>query len=80
MTNDLPKVMPDKRTSKFHRLFRDIRMDFLLYVLLVPGIVYFAVFKYVPMYGLIIAFTDYNIVSGFGGATWIGFGVFNDLF
>ena len=43
---------------------RSIRMDFLLYVLLIPGIVYFAIFKYAPMYGVIIAFKDYNIVSG----------------
>ena len=80
MTNNLTKVKQDKRTSKLHRLIRDVRMDFMLYVLLVPGIVYFAVFKYVPMYGLIIAFTDYNIVSGFGSSTWLGFAVFKDLF
>ena len=30
-----------------------------LYILTIPGIIYFAVFRYAPMYGLIIAFKDY---------------------
>lgn len=59
---------------------RSIRMDFLLYVLLIPGIVYFAIFKYAPMYGVIIAFKDYNIVSGLENAKWLGLGIFQDLF
>ena len=38
-----------------------------LYILTIPGIIYFAVFRYAPMYGLIIAFKDYvesQIVHG----------------
>ncbi|MBQ3168354.1 MAG: sugar ABC transporter permease, partial [Clostridia bacterium] len=55
-------------------------MDFLLYVMLLPGIIYFVVFKYAPMYGIIIGFSDYNIVSGFSDMPWVGFGIFEDLF
>lgn len=70
----------DKRFSKLRKLFRDVRMDFLLYVMLVPGLLYFIIFKYAPMYGIIIGFTDYNIVSGMDNAPWMGFGIFADLF
>ena len=62
------------------KLARDIRMGFLLYVMLLPGIIYFVVFKYAPMYGIIIGFSDYNIVSGFSDMPWVGFGIFEDLF
>lgn len=69
-----------RQNSYFKKLIRDIRYDLLLYVLLVPGLVYFIVFRYAPMYGIIIGFSDYNIVSGFSDAPWVGLGVFRDLF
>ena len=40
------------------------RKDFQLYLLLVLPIMYFIVFKYVPMYGAAIAFQDYSIFQG----------------
>ena len=69
-----------KRLTGWNSLMRSIRMDFLLYVLLIPGIAYFAIFKYAPMYGVIIGFKDYNIVSGLSNANWVGFAIFRDLF
>ena len=57
-----------------------LRMDTLLYVMLFPGIVWFLVFKYLPMYGVTIAFRNYNIFQGFANAPWVGFSVFRKLF
>jgi putative aldouronate transport system permease protein len=51
-----------------------------LYILLLPALVYYIVFKYVPMYGIIIAFKDFNFAKGIMGSAWIGFGNFNYLF
>ena len=43
-----------------------------LYVLLVPVLLHFAVFKFWPMYGVQIAFRQYNPVDGFAGSPWVG--------
>jgi putative aldouronate transport system permease protein len=43
-----------------------------LYVLLLPELIYFAIFKYIPMLGILIAFQDYNVVAGFWDSEWVG--------
>ncbi|PFG44290.1 putative aldouronate transport system permease protein [Isoptericola jiangsuensis] len=44
-----------------------------LYLMAVPGILYFLVFKYAPMGGLVVAFQDYLPFLGIGGSPWVGF-------
>jgi putative aldouronate transport system permease protein len=51
-----------------------------LYLLLIPGLAYFAVFRYAPMYGVTIAFQDYVPFLGFSGSHWVGFKQFQELF
>jgi len=51
-----------------------------MYLLALPGIVYFVLFKFVPMWGLLIAFMKYNPYAGIAGSEWIGFENFIDLF
>ncbi|MFG1700069.1 ABC transporter permease [Nonomuraea sp. NPDC049309] len=51
-----------------------------LYLMLLPGLVYFIVFKYVPMRGLQIAFQDFVPFLGYSGSEWVGFKHFVDLF
>ncbi|MCR5032447.1 MAG: ABC transporter permease subunit [Lachnospiraceae bacterium] len=43
-----------------------------LYLLLMPGIVLTVIYKYIPMYGVQIAFRDYNPMQGFGGSPFVG--------
>lgn len=50
-----------------------------LYFLLIPGILFFAIFKYVPMYGLKIAFMDYNQYNP-AASQWVGLAQFVKLF
>jgi putative aldouronate transport system permease protein len=52
----------------------------LLYLLLLPGLLYLFIFNYIPMYGVIIAFKDFHIVKGIIGSPWAGFQNFKDLF
>ena len=59
-------------------LKRDISMNWMLYALLIPGIVYVILFHYVPMYGVTFAFRDYSAVRGLGD--WVGMDVFNKMF
>jgi putative aldouronate transport system permease protein len=51
-----------------------------LYLLLAPGVAYFAIFKYAPMYGVTIAFQDYLPFLGFSGSPWVGLKHFHELF
>jgi putative aldouronate transport system permease protein len=51
-----------------------------LYLLLLPGVLYFAVFRYGPMYGVSIAFKDYVPFLGVNGSPWVGFQHFQDFF
>lgn len=43
-----------------------------LYVLMVLPVLYYFTFHYMPMYGVIVAFKDYNIVKGVMGSPWAG--------
>lgn len=51
-----------------------------LYFLLLPGLIYFIMFRYIPMGGLIIAFQEYSPFLGFGGSKFVGLGQFKAFF
>ncbi|MDR6881396.1 ABC transporter permease subunit [Bacillus sp. 3255] len=51
-----------------------------IYMLALPGILYFILFKFVPLWGLLLAFKDYNPYSGFWGSEWVGLNHFIQLF
>ncbi|MCS7463001.1 ABC transporter permease subunit [Paenibacillus doosanensis] len=59
------------------RLFRS-NLD--LYLILLPGLLFLLLFKYTPMYGIVIAFMDFNIFDGVSGSKWVGLDQFNKLF
>ena len=46
----------------------------------VPAIVYMVVLHFIPMFGIVMAFEDFNIVEGYFGSDWVGFQNFIDLF
>jgi putative aldouronate transport system permease protein len=60
--------------------FYAIRRDKYLYLLALPGILFFLVFKYVPMWGLSIAFKDYSPYQGILGSSWVGLEHFHRFF
>lgn len=51
-----------------------------LYALLSLPIMYFLIFRYGPMYGVQIAFKDFNLFQGINGSEWIGFDAFREVF
>jgi len=65
-----------KSSSILHQLIRNR----LLYLMIFPGLIYFVVFKYLPMGGLVIAFQDYQPYQGITGSPWVGFKHFVRLF
>lgn len=57
-----------------------LRSYWQLYVLVLPAIIYFFVFNYLPLYGIQIAFKDYKAVKGIAGSSWVGFKHFINFF
>jgi putative aldouronate transport system permease protein len=55
-------------------------MDRWLYLMLLPGIVYYLLFKYGPMWGIVVAFQDYSPFLGITGSKWVGLKHFIRLF
>lgn len=62
----------DPLTRRSPSLWSRIVRHWQLYVLLAPAIIYLIVFKYWPMYGVQIAFRNYNPIDGFMGSEWVG--------
>ncbi|WP_428863002.1 ABC transporter permease [Clostridium sediminicola] len=54
-----------------------IRKDWLLYVMLLPSIIYFIIFHIIPLFGMVLAFQDYRII---GDNIWVGLKHFRVLF
>lgn len=56
------------------------RRAFPIYFMILPGLLFFVVFKYVPMFGIAIAFMDYSPFKGVTGSEWVGWAHFDRLF
>ncbi len=61
------------------RLIKDIRMHKGAYLIVLPVVVFYILFHYRPMYGLIIAFKNYSPAKGIMGSSWAGFKHFEDF-
>ena len=70
-------AVPTKPRS---RLGRDLFRDRYLYLLLLPVIAWFIIFRYVPMHGVIIAFKDFRFFDGIWGSEWVGLRHFERMF
>ncbi len=66
--------------SAMEKFVKIVKEDWQIYVLLAPLMIWLAVFSYKPMYGLLIAFQDYNLYKGMSGSKWVGFANFETLF
>lgn len=69
-----------KETKSGTRLFKGIKRDFFLYLLMLPGILFLILFKLVPMYGLLISFQEYSPYLGVFNSDWVGFEHFHRFF
>lgn len=57
-----------------------IKRDIILYLMLIIPVAYILLFKYGSMYGIQIAFKDYNMFSGLSGSQWNNFATFKEIF
>lgn len=68
-----PRTAARIRTNFFIR-------DWQLYLLITLPLIYFLIFKYTPMMGVMIAFKEYNMFKGIFHSPWIGFATFREIF
>ncbi len=68
-----------KFINKVKMFGRIIKKDWDLYLLLIPGVIWFLMFAYKPMVGLRTAFYDYNLFKGISGSTFVGLQNFKDF-
>ncbi len=67
-------------TDKQHKKRKKSDMNWGLFFLSLPGLLFILLFIYVPMFGIIIAFKDFRYDLGFFGSPWVGFKNFEFLF
>lgn len=70
---------PLRKKKTAHSLL-SLKRHKLLYLMILPGFLYFVIFKYLPMGGMIIAFQDYQPYLGITGSPWVGLKHFIRLF
>jgi len=58
---------------KRQRMWKNFLRDKYLYLLALPGLLFFLLFKYVPMWGVLIAFKNFSPYTGFWNSPWVGF-------
>lgn len=69
-----------KKRSKLRLLGKDLRRYSDAYVLVIPVVLYYLLFDYKTMYGVIIAFKDFRPGLGIWGSEWVGLRNFMDFF
>ena len=75
----MAKKMLDERYHSMS-LGKKIAYHKYIYLILLPAIIYLLIFKYQPMYGLIIAFKEFRAGKGIMGSPWVGLEHFRNLF
>lgn len=83
----LQKVMPsglEKRKTTKKSWVQEwqvaLKRDKYLYLLAAPGLLFFLIFKYVPLWGLLLAFKNYSPYLGFWDSEWVGLKYFHEFF
>lgn len=61
-----------KKMSFFQRLWENMKKNWILYAMILPVAIYYIIFAYAPMYGIQLAFKDYQVKEGIMGSPWVG--------
>jgi putative aldouronate transport system permease protein len=80
MDQNNPQPAAVKTKSSQNRYLFNLRKHWMLYLMALPGVMYFIIFKYVPLGGSMIAFQNYQIMKGIFSSPWVGFDNFTFLF
>ncbi|WP_409346174.1 ABC transporter permease [Paenibacillus sp. MBLB4367] len=61
-------------------ILRQLKRDRTFVLLFAPVLLYYILFKYVPMFGIFISFMDYNVFKGIAGSPWVGLKYYKQFF
>ena len=70
----------EKHRKNGGRIIRDFRRNNQLYFMIIPVLVFYALFQYAPIYGIVVAFENYNVAKGIFHSPWVGFRNFVNFF
>lgn len=68
------------QVKKSYSFVKDIKKNYVLYLFLLPALLYYVIFSYIPMIGSLMAFQNYHPADGILGSEWVGFKHFYDFF
>lgn len=77
---EMKKAVRSRSATIATQAGKSLRKNWQLYLLVFPPVVYFIIFKYIPMVNVVLAFKDYNIIKGIWGSPWVGMKYFNMFF
>jgi len=75
-----PKLDSKPRLSLGARIVRQLKQNWVLYLMMIPVLAYFIVYCYAPMYGVTLAFKKWNAKLGITGSPWVGLKHFQRFF
>ena len=73
-------ILNKKKVSGFAAGLAEYKKNWPVFMLLIPGLIYFVIFHYIPLYGVTIAFKDYKLLEGILGSDWAGLKYFKMAF
>lgn len=80
VTSGAPAMLSNPAPAKRSSLWRQMVRTRYLWLLFLPGFILILIFNYGPMYGLQIAFKEYDLLKGVWGSPWVGLYQFETLF
>ncbi len=69
-----------RRQLKRHQIAKQLQKTWVLYLFILPMLIYVVIFDYMPLYGIQIAFRDFRAVDGIFGSRWVGLQHFRTFF
>jgi putative aldouronate transport system permease protein len=80
MSQPTSAALVERRKKPQSALQKNISRDKYLLILLAPAVIFFFIFSYIPMYGVVIAFQRFTFGRGIFGSEWVGFRWFGQFF
>lgn len=78
--NKIEKKPKPVKVGFFEDTIKDFKINKVLYLMILPVVVYYIIFHYKPMYGAIIAFKEFSPAKGIFGSPWVGIKHFQEFF
>ncbi|WIV11642.1 ABC transporter permease subunit [Proteiniborus sp. MB09-C3] len=79
-TKQIDNKPVEKKKTKWEKVKKDFKKHKYVYMMAIPMIIFFILFSYMPMYGVLIGFKDFNPRLGVWGSPWVGLKHFRNFF